>query len=188
MTTSCETDHNEQMAVVGNSYLYHMRKDLVENIEPGVAQHMAENTLALPHHLTPAESPLPELASAGYSKPETVSFQHFGFFLVYSFSTAKIMYGASLILALIVARTTYVDPSPALRKGTSFLGEQARGFLAVGGAFVGAAVGANVVAFLMDRVLGRSLSWFSSVFACILLYGPAALAGALSSVAQLGQS
>ncbi len=26
------------MAVVGNSYLYHMRKDLVENIEPGVAQ------------------------------------------------------------------------------------------------------------------------------------------------------
>lgn len=27
-----------QMAVVGNSYLYHMRKDLVEHIETGVAQ------------------------------------------------------------------------------------------------------------------------------------------------------
>jgi hypothetical protein len=27
-----------QMAIVSNSYLYHMRKDLVENIEPGVAQ------------------------------------------------------------------------------------------------------------------------------------------------------
>ena len=27
-----------QMAVVGNSYLYHTQLDLVENIEPGVAQ------------------------------------------------------------------------------------------------------------------------------------------------------
>ena len=27
-----------QMAIVSNSYLYHMRKDLVENVEPGVAQ------------------------------------------------------------------------------------------------------------------------------------------------------
>ena len=26
------------MAIVSNSYLYHMRKDLVENVEPGVAQ------------------------------------------------------------------------------------------------------------------------------------------------------
>lgn len=141
---------------------------------------MAENTLALLHHLTSSDSPLPELASTGYTKPQTVFFQYFGYFLVYSFTTAKIIYTASLVLALIVARSTYVDPSPALKKGTSFLGEQVRGVLAVCGAFVGAAVGANVVAFIMDTVLGRSLSWFSSVFACILLYGPAALAGVCS--------
>ncbi|KAH9928451.1 uncharacterized protein BXZ73DRAFT_48526 [Epithele typhae] len=175
------------MAIVGNSYLYHMRKDLVENIEPGVAQHMAENTLALLHHLTSSESPLPELASAGYSKPQTVFFQYFGMFLVYSFTTAKIMYATSFILALIATRVTYVDPSPALKKGTSFVGEQARGFLVVTGSFVGAAVGANVVAFLMDTVLGRSLSWFSSIFACIFLYGPAALTGALASQLLFGR-
>ncbi|KAF8748104.1 peptidase M28 family [Rhizoctonia solani] len=36
-----------KMAIVGNSYLYHTRRDTVENIEPGVAQHMAENTRTL---------------------------------------------------------------------------------------------------------------------------------------------
>ena len=35
------------MAVVGNSYLYHMRKDLVENIEPGVAQVRASRTVLI---------------------------------------------------------------------------------------------------------------------------------------------
>ena len=138
---------------------------------------MAGNTLALLQHLTSSDSPLPELASTGYTKPQTVFFQHFGYFLVYSFTTAKIMYAASAVLAIVVARATYVNPTPALKKGTSFVGEHVRGFLAVTGGFVGAAVGANVVAFIMDTVLGRSLSWFSSVFACIALYGPAALAG-----------
>ncbi|KAG6808689.1 putative endoplasmic reticulum metallopeptidase 1, partial [Arthromyces matolae] len=40
------------IAIVGNSYLYHMRKDLVENIQAGVAQNMAENVLALLHYLS----------------------------------------------------------------------------------------------------------------------------------------
>ncbi|KAI9062799.1 hypothetical protein FKP32DRAFT_1629419 [Trametes sanguinea] len=174
------------MAVVGNSYLYHMRKDLVENIEPGVAQHMAENVLALLLHLTSDESPLPELA-AGYSKPQTVFYEYFGFFLVYSFTTAKILYSAFFVVALIVARLTYVDPTPALKKGTSFVGELGKGLVAVSVAFVGAAVSANLVAFVMSKVLGRSLSWFSSVFSCIALYGPAALTGALASQLLVGR-
>ena len=40
------------MAVVGNSYLYHMRKDLVENIEPGVAQVCTSSLIALWELLT----------------------------------------------------------------------------------------------------------------------------------------
>ncbi|KAI0718042.1 hypothetical protein C8T65DRAFT_706971 [Cerioporus squamosus] len=168
------------MAVVGNSYLYHMRKDLVENIEPGVAQHMAENTLALLLHLTSSESPLPELAAAGYSSPQTVFFDYFGQLLVYSYSTAKLLYSATAILALVVARLTFADPAPALKKGTSFVSESIKGMAAVASAFIGAAVGVNTVALLMDKVLGRPLSWFSSEFACILLYGPAALAGTRS--------
>ena len=138
---------------------------------------MAENTLALLLHLTSSDSPLPELASAGYSSPRTVFFEYFGKFLVYSFDTAKLMYCTTAVLALIVARLTFVDPAPALKKGTSFVSELVRGIVAVSSAFIGAVIGVNVVALIMDKVLGRSLSWFSSVFACILLYGPAALAG-----------
>ena len=194
------------MAVVGNSYLYHMRKDLVENIEPGVAQvrasrtvlitvvlmlamleiqHMADNVHALLLHLTSSDSPLPELATTGYTKPQTVFFEHFGYFLVYSFTTAKILYTVSFVLALIVARGTFVNPAPALKKGTSFLGEQIKGIVATSGAFIGAVVGVNVVAFIMDKVLGKSFSWFTSVFAPVFLYGPAALSGAVTCVPSI---
>ena len=38
LVRSSLTDYVLQMAIVSNSYLYHMRKDLVENVEPGVAQ------------------------------------------------------------------------------------------------------------------------------------------------------
>ncbi|KAI0741328.1 hypothetical protein C8Q80DRAFT_1221427 [Daedaleopsis nitida] len=176
------------MAVVGNSYLYHMRKDLVENIEPGVAQHMADNTLALLRHLTSSESPLAQLASTGYSAPRTVFFDYLGFFLVYSFRTAKLIYSISFILALLVARLTYVDPAPALKKGGRFVLEHLRGAFAVAAAFIGAALGANVVALLMDKVLGKTLSWFKSPFACIFLYGPAALSGGLASQLLLGRA
>ncbi|KAI0364703.1 hypothetical protein BV20DRAFT_1029237 [Pilatotrama ljubarskyi] len=174
------------MAVVGNSYLYHMRKDLVENIEPGVAQHMADNALAILLHLTSPGSPLPELA-AGYTRPQTVFYEYFGHFLVYSFTTAKLLYSGFFVVALVIARLTYVNPAPALKKGTSFLGDHAKGIFAVLAAFLAAAVSANIVAFLMDKVLGKSLSWFSSVFSCIALYGPAALTGALASQLLVGR-
>ena len=140
---------------------------------------MAENVHALLLHLTSPDSPVPELASAGYTKPQTVFFEHFGTFLVYSFTTAKILYTVSFVVALVVARVTFVNPAPALKKGTSFLGEQLKGITAAAGAFIGAAVGVNVVAFIMDKVLGKSFSWFTSVFAPLYLYGPAALSGAL---------
>ncbi|KAI0766101.1 hypothetical protein BD413DRAFT_605949 [Trametes elegans] len=174
------------MAVVGNSYLYHMRKDLVENIEPGVAQHMGENVLALLLHLTSNESPLPELV-VGYTRPQTVFYEYFGYFLVYSYSTAKLLYTVSFVFLLAIARVTYVNPAPALKKGASFLGDQVKGIIAVTAAFLGALISANAVAFLMATVLGKSHSWFSSVFACIALYGPAALTGALASQLLVGR-
>lgn len=137
---------------------------------------MAENVLALLLHLTAEGSPLPELAG-GYTRPHTVFYEYFGFFLAYSFTTAKILYSTFLVIAFVVARATYVDPTPALKNGTSFFGEQLKGFVAVSASFIGAVVGANVVALLMDKALGKSFSWFSSEFACVVLYGPAALTG-----------
>ncbi|KAI0924464.1 hypothetical protein AcW2_005343 [Taiwanofungus camphoratus] len=174
------------IAVVTNSYLYHMRKDLVENIEPGVAQHMGENVLALLLHLSSPESPLPTLTD-GYHRPDTVFFQYLGQFFIYSFRTATIMYLALFGLSLVLVRLTYVDPAPALKKSKSMLGEQLKGLIAAGGAFIGSFVGANVVAVVMHTVLGKGMSWFSSELSCIALYGPAALTGALVSQLLVGK-
>lgn len=43
------------MAVVGHSYFYHTSKDTVENIDPGVAQHFAENVLEIVKRVTERE-------------------------------------------------------------------------------------------------------------------------------------
>jgi len=43
------------MAVVGHSYYYHTSKDTVENIDPGVAQHFAENVLEIVKRMTVRE-------------------------------------------------------------------------------------------------------------------------------------
>ncbi|OSX64019.1 hypothetical protein POSPLADRAFT_1065412 [Postia placenta MAD-698-R-SB12] len=174
------------IAVVGNSYLYHMRKDLVENIEPGVAQHMGENVLGLLLHLSSPESPLPALTE-GYSRPSTVFYQFLGQFVVYSFSTAKILYALLFTASIVFVRLTYVDPAPALRQGKSAFGEQVKGTIAVSAALVGAFLNVNVVAFIMAKVLHKQMSWFSSERSCVLLYGPAALSGALASQLLVGR-
>ncbi|KAK7686297.1 hypothetical protein QCA50_010521 [Cerrena zonata] len=174
------------MAVVGNSYLYHTRLDLVENIEPGVAQHMAENTLALLKYLASEESPLPSLTE-GYTKPTTVFYSIFGRFWVYSFHTAKLLYTALFVASCIVVKVTFVAPAPALRQGGGFVSETIRGLAALGLGLLGAIVGANVVAFAMSSVLNKGLSWFSVEFSCLALFGPAAIGGALASQLLLGR-
>ncbi|KAJ3576559.1 hypothetical protein NP233_g353 [Leucocoprinus birnbaumii] len=167
------------MAIVGNSYLYHMRKDLVENIEPGVAQHMAENTLALLQFLSSDESPLPNL-TAGYTKPTTVYFTLFGNFYMYSFKTARIMY-----LALFAASVLFVrlSTSSKLNEGRA---SWTRGLVAVIAAVSGTIIVPNVVALVMSKVLNKGMSWFSNPFAPIVLYAPPTLLGALLSQYLVG--
>ncbi|OAX34407.1 hypothetical protein K503DRAFT_774591 [Rhizopogon vinicolor AM-OR11-026] len=158
------------MAVVGNSYMYHMRGDLVENIEAGVAQHMADNTFALIKHLASPASPLPGLAS-GYARPRTVFFAYLGQFFVYSFRTAEVLYSLLFIASCVLIKTAG--------------GTTSRGATMVKAVFVvtvgalGALIGANAVAFVMQRMLGRGMSWFKGEFEPLILYGPAAMCGAL---------
>jgi hypothetical protein len=148
-------------------------KDLVENIQPGVAQHMAENTLALIQYLTSSSSPLPELA-AGYAKPHTVYMGYLGqMFIRYSFTSAKIMYAVLCAAVVVYARTTY---TPA-KRGESFWTVQVQGAVAVSTAIVSSVLAPNLVALLMRYGLKKGLSWFSSPFAPVALYGPAALLG-----------
>ncbi|KAI0311021.1 hypothetical protein OF83DRAFT_1152851 [Amylostereum chailletii] len=171
------------MAVVTNSYMYHTRKDVVENIEPGVAQHMAENTLAILKHLTSEGSPLPSLTT-GHKRPTTVFFSHLGYFFMYSFATAKAMYATLTVVAVAFVAATYRDPTLALGKGQPTVDvwrAQLRGVRAIVLAFVGALVAANAHAVIMHRVMGKNMSWFSSELSALVLYAPAALSGAFAS-------
>jgi hypothetical protein len=140
---------------------------------------MGENALALLQHLSSVDSPLPELTT-GYTKPRTVFFSHMGIFFIYSYDTARIIYGLFFVSSIFFIKAAYVDPAPALKKGSNMVQEQLKGCFAVCAAPIGALVGANVVAFIMHGVLGKGMSWFSQELSCVVLFGPAALAGAFS--------
>ncbi|KJA25691.1 hypothetical protein HYPSUDRAFT_37128 [Hypholoma sublateritium FD-334 SS-4] len=175
------------MAVVGNSYLYHMRKDLVEHIQPGTPQHMAENTLALLRHLSSKKSPLPRLTK-GYAPPTTVFFAHVGTsFFMYSFATAKILYTTLFAFSLVLVRISFVHPTPVAKRLPGFWREQGRGLVAVTAGTIGTLVVPNIVALIMRVVLNKGMSWFKNPLAPIGLYGPAALLGAMISQYLIGE-
>ncbi|ESK96806.1 endoplasmic reticulum metallopeptidase 1 [Moniliophthora roreri MCA 2997] len=175
------------MAVVGNSYLYHMRKDLVENIQPGVAQNMAENTLALLQYLSSSDSPLVSLTE-GYKKPTTVYLNILGYFFIYSFATAKVLYGLLLAASVVLLRSIFVSPtkkgSPQKQLGT--LEAIREGFVSSGLGLLGSFIAPNLVAVVMTRVLHKDMSWYANEYSTMLLYGPPAALGALLPQFLLG--
>jgi len=157
------------MAVVGDSYKYHTRKDLVEHIEPGVAQHMADNAFALLQFLSSSESPLPTMESP--TPPSTVYFAILGrLFIWWSFDTAKKLYASTFLASIVLALSTSSRQQLALLP---------RATVGVVGAILGAMAGANFVAFVMAKVLDNGMAWYSREWLCIALYGPPALAGAI---------
>lgn len=147
---------------------------------------MAENALGLLQYLSSSESPLPSL-TAGYSRPTTIFFSHLGHFFIYSFTTAKILYSLLFVSSLGLVKLTFVNPAPALRKGQSVWREQGRGFVAVVAGILGTVLVPNIVALIMQRVLGKSMSWFANVFSPLALYGPPALLGMFTHPFQCHQ-
>ena len=143
-------------------------QDLVENIQPGVAQHMADNSLALLRFLSSDASPVPRLEH-GFSRPRTVFFSNLDFFVMYSFTTAKIMYVTLFGASLYLVWTTGV------KRVWTALG-------AVVSAFIGALIGANGVAFVMTNILHKGMSWFGAEYFPVILYGPAAIVGMWSKL------
>ena len=137
---------------------------------------MAENTFALLHYLSSPESPLASL-TAGYSKPTTVFYQVFSFFVVYSHKTAMTLYISLFSASLLFVGLTYSAPGPALKQARGILVDHLRGVIAIVAAFFGAVISVNLVAILMRDVLHKPLSWFSVELSCLALYGPPALAG-----------
>jgi hypothetical protein len=165
-------------------------KDLVENIQPGVAQvgplcslggatecpqRMGENTLAILIYLSSEESPLPSLTT-GYTRPTTAFFTEVGNFVQYQFATARVMYCTLFCLSLAVAWSVYRERVPG-SEPVGFWNAQWNGARTLLVTFAGALAGANGLAVIMHRVFGRNMSWFSSEHSALLLYGPAALAG-----------
>ncbi|KAJ7625774.1 hypothetical protein FB45DRAFT_922289 [Roridomyces roridus] len=159
------------MAVVANSYIYHMRNDLVENIQPGVAQNFGENVLALIKHLAAPGSAIPSLQKIDkqHKKMGLVYFGLMYHFFMYRVSTAKVLYGALFAGAVLVARG---DGGKGLRNGA----------IAALGGLGGAVVLSNVLALVMREVLGKGMSWFAGEhFGAMGLYVPATLLGAFGS-------
>lgn len=128
---------------------------------------MAENTFALIKHLTSPASPLPGLAE-GYARPRTIFFAYLGLFFVYSFRTAEVLYSLLFIASCVLIKTA----GNTIRKAT-----MTKALFVVTVGALGALIGANAIAFVMQRVLGRGMSWFKGEFEPLILYGPAAMCG-----------
>lgn len=126
---------------------------------------MGENTLALIKHLTAPGSAIPGLkAGFEHKRMHMVYFGLMSHFFMYKFSTAKVIYGALLAGSLAVTRPMWHG--------------QARGALAALGGLFGSLLMPNIVALVMQQVLGKGMSWFAGGhFAAMGLYGPATLLG-----------
>jgi hypothetical protein len=138
---------------------------------------MGENTLALLRFLSSEESPLPNLTS-GYTPPTTIYLTLAGKFFMYSFATAKMMYCGFFFASLL-----YVRLSASKDKEGAGV---AIGVMAVITGVLGTILVPNVVAFIMNKLLNKGMSWFSSPFAPLVLYGPPSILGVLISQYLIG--
>ena len=57
--------------------------------------------------------------------------------------------------------------------------------LALGSSILGALLLPNIVAIVLDKVLGKGMSWFSNEYSVILLFGPPALLGLFAFVRRV---
>lgn len=135
---------------------------------------MAENALAIAVFLSGPESTLssPGLKPSPYAPKRavhTVYFNLFGQMVVYTFLTAKVLYGVIFAMTL----------SSVLLRGVG--GGLGKGFKSVIAAMICAQVVPHLQALLMTRVLGRPMSWFSHPWLGLALYGPSVLAGKVYS-------
>ena len=134
---------------------------------------MAENALALMQYLSSAVSPLPSLTT-GYSRPTTVFFSHLGHFFIYSFATAKWLYGVLFFASVAFVKLNFINPA----QGKGVWWDHFRGSGFIFGGIIGSWLVANIVAAMM-RFMGRGMSWFSMEYSPMALYGPPSLLGTL---------
>jgi Zn-dependent M28 family amino/carboxypeptidase len=88
------------MAIVGHSYFYHTRGDIVKNIQKGSAQHFGDNVLAIVDHLLTSNS---ALATGSFTPPNMVYLSLFDiWFFSWTMATADKAYAVIAVLAITV--------------------------------------------------------------------------------------
>lgn len=141
----------------------------MQHIQPGVAQHFAENVFAIVNHLTNSpSSPLARLETT-HTPPQTLFLSVFGkYFVHYTHTTSWTILLSMLSLSLVILGTT-TELSDYRTIGMASLG--------VLGSVVGSVFGASLAASIMAKVLGAGMSWYTREYSCFILYGPPAITG-----------
>ncbi|KAJ3221642.1 hypothetical protein HDU81_010505, partial [Chytriomyces hyalinus] len=164
------------MAIYQNSYLYHTMQDTAENVEPGLLQHMGENTLAVVEHLlTKAEIE---------TFKEGRDFVHFDlfdkFFFVISTNTANRIYAILIVVSflelirpyLLAATVPTIHQNP-IRSVTLYL--KTSGFMVC--SFLAAIIVPAIVGACTQYVLQKPLLYYRGEWHAFLIFLPASLAG-----------
>lgn len=170
------------MALVGNSYFYHTRKDIPKYLQPGATQHFGENTLAIIQHLCLKNSSSTLLRNieplqTRHTLPIYFSIAGRYFVLLQNKAFKSLVMGLSAFINFQLSSIVRSE------KDISALNLTILAAFSAIFSILGAALGANSVAFIMTKVLGKAMSWYTHEFFPILLYAPPAIAGVL--VAQL---
>ena len=165
------------MAIVGNSYLYHTRKDIPTYLEPGATQHFGENVLAIIEHLclNPNQhGSLPKIRKRGRASLPiyfTIAGRYF------------VLISGKAFKSVVLASSAFVNfQMSAVTRADKHLGATKLTLLSIVGAaasLIAGVVGANVVALFMVHVAGKGMSWFSHEFFAVVLYAPPAIASIL---------
>ncbi|EST09337.1 Peptidase M28 [Kalmanozyma brasiliensis GHG001] len=167
------------MALVGNSYYYHTRRDTPTYLEPGATQHFGENTLAIIEHLCLKNASSNSLRSiephqSRHTLPVYFSIAGRYFVLLQNKAFKSIVMGLSAFINFQLSSVVRSESAIGALNLTILSAVSA--ILSM----IGAALSANIVAVIMTKVLGKGMSWYSHEFFPIVLYGPPALAGILT--------
>ncbi|CAD6900594.1 unnamed protein product [Tilletia controversa] len=163
------------MAIIGNSYLYHTRKDIPANVEPGVLQHFGENTLAIVNYLV--TSPESQLATnRAFTKSESpVYFSLMGQVFIYldNVTFRKLVHG---LVAVLAAQILYAVRA---ERHLDSLRATVIATLGIYANFIAGALLSNVVAFVLSTVLGAGMSWYRNEYFSFVVFGPPTVTGIL---------
>ncbi|OCF60854.1 hypothetical protein L486_00497 [Kwoniella mangroviensis CBS 10435] len=157
------------MATVGHSYFYHTKKDSIKYIEPGSAQHFANNMIAILDHLTSPESPLLQVEE--FSPPDMVYFSLLDLIFVHwPVDAAKSVYTS---LAVIAGALSVRQLSK--KRWKAFL----VALIGTPLGLVGGALSANFLAAVLV-LAGKGQLWFRHEHLPLLVYLPAGFIGHFS--------